>query len=48
MDKDIALLHKKIDQLIAQVEILTDHAEIEQRRRRDLDELKADLIPIGN
>jgi hypothetical protein len=48
MDKDIALLHKKIDQLTTQVEILTDHAEIEHRRRRDLDELKADLIPIGN
>ena len=48
MDKDTALLHKKIDQLTVQVEILADHAEIEQRRRRELDELKADLIPIGN
>ncbi len=48
MDKDIALLHKKVDQLTAQMEILADHAEIEQRRRRELDELKADLIPIGN
>jgi hypothetical protein len=48
MDKDIALLHEKVDQLTAQVEILTDHAEIEQSRRRELDELKADLIPIGN
>ncbi len=48
MDKDIALLHEKIDQLTVQVEILADHAEIEQRRRRELDELKADLIPIGN
>jgi ribosomal 50S subunit-associated protein YjgA (DUF615 family) len=48
MDKDIALLHKKVDQLTAQMEILTEHAEIEQRRRRELEELKADLIPIGN
>ena len=48
MDKDIALLNEKIDQLTVQVEILADHAEIEQRRRRELDELKADLIPIGN
>lgn len=48
MDKDIALLHKKVDQLTAQMEILADHAEIEQRRHRELDELKADLIPIGN
>ena len=48
MDKDIALLHKKVDQLTSQVEILADYAEIEQRRRRELDELKADLMPIGN
>lgn len=48
MDKDIALLHEKVDQLTAQMEILADHAEIEQRRRRELDELKEDLIPIGN
>lgn len=48
MDKDIALLHKKVDQLTAQMEILADHAEIEQRRHHELDELKADLIPIGN
>lgn len=48
MDKDLALLHEKVDQLTAQVALLTDHAEIEQRRHRDLDELKDDLIPIGN
>ena len=48
MNKDIALLHEKVDQLTAQMEILADHAEIEQRRHRELDELKADLIPIGN
>ena len=48
MDKDLALLHEKVDQLTTQVALLTDHAEIEQRRHRDLDELKDDLIPIGN
>jgi len=48
MDKDLALLHEKVDQLTSQVTLLTDHAEIEQRRHRDLDELKDDLIPIGN
>jgi len=48
MDKDLALLHEKVDQLTSQVALLTDHAEIEQRRHRDLDELKDDLIPIGN
>jgi hypothetical protein len=48
MDKDLALLHEKVDQLTTQIALLTDHAEIEQRRHRDLDELKNDLIPIGN
>jgi len=48
MDKDLALLHEKVDQLTAQVALLTDQAEIERHRHRDLDQLKDDLIPIGN
>lgn len=48
MDKDIALLHKKVDQLTAQMEILARQAETDQRRRQEFDELKGDLIPIGN
>jgi len=48
MDKDIALLHKKVDQLTTQIEFLTEQAEVQQRRQRDFDELKNDLIPIGN
>lgn len=41
MDKDLTLLHEKIDKLTAQME--------EQRRRQlAFDELKDDMIPIGN
>ena len=48
MDNDLALLHTKIDQLADQVAFLSDQAQDQQRRGRELDELKADLIPIGN
>jgi len=48
MDKDLALLHEKVDQLTTQMLILTEQAEVQQRRNHDFDELKADLIPIGN
>jgi len=48
MDKNLTQLHEKIDQLTAQMLILTEQAEIQQRRNQDFDELKADLIPIGN
>jgi uncharacterized protein YjgD (DUF1641 family) len=48
MEKENALLHEKVDHLTAQVELLTRHAEQEQRRRREMEELKEDLIPIGN
>lgn len=41
MEEQIALLHQKID-------VLTDGLEAQQRRQRDLDELKQDLIPIAN
>jgi len=48
MSKDLIHLHEKVDQLTAQILILTEQAEVQQRRNQDLDELKADLIPIGN
>ncbi len=48
MDKDIALLHEKVDRLASQMLILTEQASKQQRRNQDFDELKADLIPIGN
>jgi len=48
MDKDLAALHTKIDQLTDQVDFLSEQALDQQRRSRELDELKDDLIPIGN
>jgi len=48
MDKDLALINEKVDQIALQIAFLTEQAEIQQRRAREFDELKADLIPIGN
>lgn len=48
MDKDLTLLHSKVDQLTEQVAFLSNLAQDQQRRAQELDELKADLIPIGN
>jgi uncharacterized protein YjgD (DUF1641 family) len=48
MAKDLTTLHQKVDQLSAQMEILTEIAEVENRRRQEFEELKDDLIPIGN
>ncbi len=48
MDKDLNVLHQKIDTLTEQVAFLTEQAESQQRRAREFDDLKADLIPIGN
>ena len=48
MDKDIALINEKVDQMVMQIAYLTEQAESQQRRVREFDELKADLIPIGN
>jgi uncharacterized protein YjgD (DUF1641 family) len=48
MTKDLTKLHEKIDQLSAQILFLTEQAENQQRRNQEFDELKSDLIPIGN
>ena len=48
MNEDLNLLHEKIDTLTNQVAVLTDQAKLQQRRQQDLDELKADVIPIIN
>ena len=48
MDKDLALINEKVDKITVQIAFLTEQAEIQQRRAREFDELKADLIPIGN
>lgn len=41
MNKDLELLHKKID-------FLTEQVMITQRRQRELEELKQDLIPVAS
>ena len=48
MDNNIALLHEKIDALTEQVAFLTNQAEEQQRRQQSFDELKNDMVPIGN
>ena len=48
MSNDLALLHEKVDLLTTQVASLTEYAEDQQRRQRELDELKQDVIPIAN
>lgn len=48
MDKDLVVLHDKVDRLTEQVAFLADTARDQQRRGHELDELKADLVPIGN
>ena len=48
MDKDLALINEKVDKITMQIAFLTEQAETQQRRAREFDELKADLIPIGN
>jgi len=48
MDKELTTLHQKVDTLAEQMAFLTEQAESQQRRVQDFDELKADLIPIGN
>jgi uncharacterized protein YjgD (DUF1641 family) len=41
MDKDLALIHEKLD-------YLTEQIETQRRQQQALDELKHDLIPIAN
>jgi uncharacterized protein YjgD (DUF1641 family) len=41
MDKDLALLHEKVDSLM-------DYMEDQKRRQQEFDELKNDMIPIAN
>jgi uncharacterized protein YjgD (DUF1641 family) len=48
MNKELNALNQKVDALTEQISFLTEQAEIQQRRAQDFDELKSDLIPIGN
>lgn len=41
-------LNQKLDRLTTQVEFLTEEAQRQKRRQQEWDELKNDLIPIGN
>ena len=41
-------LNQKLDKLAVQVEFLTEEALRQKRRQQEWDELKDDLIPIGN
>lgn len=49
MDQSQTLLeiNQKIDALAAQVQALTEHAQEQQRRQREWDDLKTDLTPIA-
>lgn len=44
----LAELNQKLDRLVTQVEFLTEEAHRQKRRQQEWDELKDDLIPIGN
>ena len=48
MSKELTALNQKVDALTEQISFLTEQAQIQQQRAREFDELKADLIPIGN
>lgn len=47
-DPAVVELNQKLDRLVTQVEFLTEEAQRQKRRRQEFDELKDDLIPIGN
>ena len=48
MDKELTSLHQKVDVLTEQMAFLTEQAAAQERRSQEFEELKADLIPIGN
>jgi uncharacterized protein YjgD (DUF1641 family) len=47
-DVTLVELNQKLDRLATQVEFLTEEAHRQKRRQQEWDELKDDLIPIGN
>jgi uncharacterized protein YjgD (DUF1641 family) len=48
MDPSIAELNQKIDALAAQVQYLTEQAQIAERARQQREELMHDLMPVAN
>ena len=47
-EQSLVELNQKLDRLATQVEFLTEEAHRQKRRQQEWDELKDDLIPIGN
>jgi uncharacterized protein YjgD (DUF1641 family) len=48
LEQTLLELNHKIDRLATQVTFLTEEAQRQKRRQQEWDELKDDLIPIGN
>jgi uncharacterized protein YjgD (DUF1641 family) len=48
VDPAVLELNQKLDRLVTQVEFLTEEAQRQKRRQQEWDELKDDLIPVGN
>lgn len=48
LEATLAELNQKLDRLATQVDFLTEEANRQKRRQQEWDELKDDLIPIGN
>jgi len=48
MEPTLLELNQKIDKLATQLEFLAEEAHRQKRRQQEWDELKDDLIPIGN
>lgn len=47
MDESIAELNQKLDRLTAQVQYLTEQAQLSERARQSRDELMRDLVPVA-
>ena len=48
MEKELIALNQKVDALTEQISLMAEQAEDQTRRAQAFEELKADLIPIGN
>jgi uncharacterized protein YjgD (DUF1641 family) len=48
VDPAVLELNQKLDRLATQLDFLTEEAQRQKRRQQEWDELKNDLIPIGN
>ena len=48
VDPAVLELNQKLDRLATQLDFLTEEAQRQKRRQQEWDELKDDLIPVGN